>query len=211
MSRTFIFAYRILLLVLAFLGVFLEISKHGWGMLMYYTVLSNLLVLIFTGYMVYLMARKDETWKSPVFLRIKGGVTMSIMITCVVYHVMLAPIATDFYRLENFLCHYIVPLAFLTDTLVFDKTRQYRWFDPISWSGLPLVYMAFALFNGFFLKINIPNAKDNPFPYFFLNVFKYEWPYVIKKCLIIFVAYLVFGFVFYGIKSITFTKSKKQA
>jgi hypothetical protein len=73
---------------------------------------------------------------------------------------------------------------------------------------VPLVYMAFALFNGFFLKIDIPRSKDNPFPYFFLNVFKKGWPYVIQMCLIIFAAYLVFGFVFYGIKAISFSKKK---
>jgi len=208
MNRRLIFAYRIILFFLSFLGVYLEISKYGWGMLMYYTVLSNLLVLLFTGYLIYLMTRADDKWQSVGVLRIKGGVTMSIMITCVVYHLLLAPIATDFYRLENFLCHYIVPLAFLLDTSVFDKARQYRWFDPISWTSLPLLYMAFALFNGFFLKIDIPNAKDNPFPYFFLNVFKHQWPYVIKRCLIIFVAYLVFGFIFYGVKSFSFSKKK---
>lgn len=135
---------------------------------------------------------------------------MCIMITCVVYHFMLAPIATDFYRLENFLCHYIVPLAFLLDTLIFDRARQYRWFDPISWTSVPLVYMVFALFNGFVTKIPIPDAKDNPFPYFFLNVNKYGWGYVIKMCLIIFVAYLVGGYIFYAIKSITFAKKYKK-
>jgi len=154
------------------------------------------------------MTRTDDKWQSAGVLRVKGGVTMSIMITCVVYHLLLAPIATDFYRLENFLCHYIVPLAFLLDTLVFDKARQYRWFDPISWTNVPLIYMIFSLINGFFLKIDIPRSKDNPFPYFFLNVFKKGWPYVIQMSLIIFAAYLIFGFVFYVIKSIIFSKKK---
>ena len=208
MNRRLIFAYRIILFFLSFLGVYLEISKYGWGMLMYYTVLSNLLVLLFTGYLIYLMTRTDDKWQSAGVLRVKGGVTMSIMITCVVYHLLLAPIATDFYRLETFLCHYIVPLAFLLDTLVFDKARQYRWFDPISWTSVPLIYMIFSLINGFVLKIDIPRSKDNPFPYFFLNVFKHKWPYVIKMCLIIFVAYLVFGFIFYGVKSFSFSKKK---
>ena len=34
MNRRLIFAYRIILFFLSFLGVYLEISKHGWGMLM---------------------------------------------------------------------------------------------------------------------------------------------------------------------------------
>ena len=52
MNRRFILIYRIILFILAFLGVYLEITKYGVGMLMYYTVLSNLLVLLFTGYLV---------------------------------------------------------------------------------------------------------------------------------------------------------------
>ena len=65
------------------------------------------------------MRSGGDSWQSPGILRLKGGVTMSIMITCVIYHFMLAPLTTDFYRLENFLCHYIVPLWFLADTIIF--------------------------------------------------------------------------------------------
>ena len=165
LNYKFIFYSRVLLFLAAFTGVYLEITKHGgFGMLLYYTVLSNLLVTIFTGYLLRVMSRSGENWQSPTLLRLKGGVTMSIMITCVIYHFMLAPIATDFYRVENFLCHYIVPLWFLADTLFFDKQGQYKIWDPVLWTILPLVYMIFALFNGLVLKLNIPNSKDNPFP-----------------------------------------------
>lgn len=202
MSRKFIFIYRILLLVLAFTGVYLEISKYGWGMLMYYTVLSNLLVLLFTAYLAYLMAGKKGGWENPKLLRIKGGITMCIMITCVIYHFMLAPLATDFYRLENFLCHYIVPLIFLFDTLFFDRNRQFRWFDPMLWTLVPLLYMGFALLNGFFLKLNIPDSKDSPFPYFFLNVPKHGWGYVLQWSVKIFLGYLIAGYAFYAVKTL---------
>ena len=207
-NKTIIFYSRVLLFVAAFLGVYLEITKHGgFGMLLYYTVLSNLLVTLFTGYLLLKMRDNDDSWQSPAVLRLKGGVTMSIMITCVIYHFMLAPIATDFYRLENFLCHYIVPLWFLADTLLFDKRRQYKWFDPVVWTVLPLLYMGFAILNGLVLKMNIPNAKDNPFPYFFLNANKYGWAFVFRWAFIIFVAYLISGYVFYLIKSIKKSKS----
>lgn len=202
LNYKFIFYSRVLLFLAAFTGVYLEITKHGgFGMLLYYTVLSNLLVTIFTGYILRVMSRSGENWQSPTLLRLKGGVTMSIMITCVIYHFMLAPIATDFYRVENFLCHYIVPLWFLADTLFFDKQGQYKIWDPVLWTILPLVYMIFALFNGLVLKLPVPNSKVSPFPYFFLDVAK-GWDVVIKWCLIIFVAYMVAGFIFYLIKQI---------
>lgn len=176
-------------------------------MLMYYTVLSNLLVSIFSIYMVYAMYQKKNL-QEPSFLRLKAGVTMSILITFVIYHLLLAPIATNFWRVENILCHYIVPLYFLLDTLFVDRQQQYHWMDPIRWTIMPLVYMGFALLNGLVFLIPIKDAKDSPFPYFFLNVTKYGWQYVITYATIIFFAYLFVGFVLYGIKSIKVGKTK---
>lgn len=202
-----IFFSRAFMFLAAFTGVYLEITKHGgFGMLLYYTVLSNLLVMIFTGYLLWKMRREGDHWQSSSLLRLKGGITMSIMITCVIYHFMLAPLTKDFYRLENFLCHYIVPLWFLVDTIIFDKSRQYKWFDPIVWTVLPLLYMGFAILNGFVLKMDVPNAKDSPFPYFFLNANKYGWGFVFRWAAIIFVAYMVSGYLFYLVKSIKKTK-----
>ena len=203
-----IFFSRAFMFLAAFTGVYLEITKHGgFGMLLYYTVLSNLLVMIFTGYLLWKMRREGDHWQSSSLLRLKGGITMSIMITCVIYHFMLAPLTKDFYRLENFLCHYIVPLWFLADTIIFDKSRQYKWFDPIVWTVLPLLYMGFATLNGFVLKMDVPNAKDSPFTYFFLNANKYGWGFVFRWAAIIFVAYMVSGYLFYLVKNIK--KSKK--
>lgn len=201
-NQTILFYSRCLLAVLAITGTVLEIVKYGIGMLMYYTVLSNLLVSVFAVYMVLAM-KKGEDLQAPRFLRIKAAVTMSIMITCVVYHLMLAPLADDFWRVENMLCHYIVPIYFLLDTLLVDRQQQYKWFDPIWWTLLPFLYMIFGLVNGLVIKIPIPDAKDSPFAYFFLNVPKYGWPYVLTYAGTIFVAYLVFGFVLTGVKSVT--------
>ena len=77
MNKKIILSYRLLLLVLAFVGVYLEIAKLGVGMLMYYTVLSNLLVLLFTAYLIFRMWT-DNNWESSKLLRVKGGVTMKI-------------------------------------------------------------------------------------------------------------------------------------
>ncbi|HFU3800878.1 TPA: Pr6Pr family membrane protein [Streptococcus suis] len=205
-NQSFLFYSRCLLAALAIAGTALEIIKYGIGMLMYYTVQSNLLVSVFAVYMVYAMTKGADLQTSK-FLRIKAAVTMSIMITCVVYHFMLAPLADDFWRVENLLCHYIVPLYFLLDTLLVDRQGQYKWFDPIWWTTLPLFYMVFGLINGFFIKIPIPDAKDSPFAYFFLNVPKYGWAYVLTYAGTIFVAYLICGFMLAGVKSLNVRRS----
>lgn len=62
-----VFYSRIFLFLAAFTGVYLEITKHGgFGMLLYYTVLSNLLVTIFTLYLLKVMSRVGENWQGQV-------------------------------------------------------------------------------------------------------------------------------------------------
>ena len=200
-KETVLFYSRCLLAALALLGTSIQLIKYGPGMMMYYTVQSNLLVSLFALYMLGAM-RQGKDLQSPSFLRIKAAVTMSIMITFVIYHVMLAPLATDFWRVENMLCHYITPLYFFFDTLLVDRQRQYQLLDPLRWTALPLLYMAFALLNGLVLKWPIPDAKDSPFAYYFLNVHKYGWSYVLTHAVVIFLAYLLAGYLLYLIKSI---------
>ena len=200
-KETLLFYSRCLLAALAVLGTSIQLIKHGPGMMMYYTVQSNLLVSLFALYMVGAM-RRGKDLQSYRFLRIKAAVTMSIMITFVIYHFMLAPLATDFWRVENMLCHYITPLYFFFDTLLVDRQRQYQLLDPLRWTALPLLYMAFALFNGLVLKWPIPDAKDSPFAYYFLNVHKYGWSYVLTHAVVIFLAYLLAGYLLYFIKTI---------
>ena len=200
-KETLLFYSRCLLAALALLGTSIQLIKYGPGMMMYYTVQSNLLVSLFALYMLGAM-RQGKDLQSPSFLRIKAAVTMSIMITFVIYHFMLAPLATDFWRVENMLCHYITPLYFFFDTLLVDRQRQYQLLDPLRWATLPLLYMAFALFNGLVLKWPIPDAKDSPFAYYFLNVHKYGWSYVLTHAVVIFLAYLLAGYLLYFIKTI---------
>lgn len=200
-NNQLLFYSRCLLAFVATLGIFIQLYLYGINKLMYYTNLSNLLVSIFAIYMVVAMVQNKDL-QTTNFLRIKAAVTMSIMITFVIYHFMLAPLATDFWRVENMLCHYITPLYFFFDTLLVDRQRQYQLLDPLRWTALPLLYMVFALFNGLVLKWPIPDAKDSPFAYYFLNVHKYGWSYVLTHAVVIFLAYLLAGYLLYFIKTI---------
>ena len=91
---------------------------------------------------------------------------------------------------------------FFFDTLVIDKPKQYRKSDPLAWTLLPVLYMVFALLNGLVLKWPVPGAKDSPFPYFFINVNRFGWLYVVKMATIIFVAYLLAGCGLFALKKI---------
>lgn len=101
--------YRLTLFLLGVVGLVIQFVTDGFNVAMYYTILSNLLV---TFFLLYIIGRNSE-WDNKLF-RIKGGVTMAIMITFAVYHFLLSPVieAKDFYTIENFICHYILPIGF---------------------------------------------------------------------------------------------------
>ena len=81
MKFKLLFSYRFLLFILSVLGVYLQLTKHGgFGMMLYYTILSNMLVMFFMGDMVWRMVRGRST-QTQGYLRMKGAVTMSIMTT----------------------------------------------------------------------------------------------------------------------------------
>ncbi|WP_057491079.1 Pr6Pr family membrane protein [Streptococcus orisasini] len=206
MSKTLTF--RILIALAGIIGVSIQIKQSGWGMLLYYTTLSNVLVFSF---LIYLIIReiKNQSYNSQL-LRLKGGVTMIIVMTFMVYHFILAPKvrAYDYYTLRNFLVHYVLPLGMIADTLIIDRPRVYRWFDPLLWTCFPLIYFALALFNGFILKWSIPGAADNPFPYFFINVVKYGSRTVLINACGIAAVYLLIGYILVLIKYFIGPKSK---
>ena len=91
----------------------MQMTLHGWHGLRYYTNQSNLLVGVF---MVYLLVQIPQRRPlSKMDLRLKGGVTVAILLTGLVYHFMLAPqkTAAEFWTIENFLSHHIVPFGTL--------------------------------------------------------------------------------------------------
>lgn len=201
-----VIAYRVLLLALGILGVTLQVLDDGPGMFMYYTILSNVVVCLALFYMIAKHGRLGDF-----DLRMKDGVAMSILITMVVYHIMLAPTAApkDYYNIENYICHYILPLGYLLDSLFLDRVT-FRKADPFLWSLLPVAYFGFALVNGFFLQIPIPGRK-NFYPYFFVDVEKLGLPRVLLFCLVILTAYIATGYLYMAIKALIHKKIKKNS
>ncbi|MDO4753592.1 MAG: Pr6Pr family membrane protein [Bacillota bacterium] len=204
MNRS-IFLYRVLLFAAGIAGIVLQVLDDGAGMFMYYTILSNLLVVLFLGYMLVKKGRLSDP-----DIRSKDGVAMAILITCVVYHFMLAPTAKakDYYNIENFICHYILPLGFIVDSLFFDRVATKKT-DPVSWSVFPVAYFIFALMNGLFLHIPIPGRK-NFYPYFFVDVDRMGLMKVLMFCMVILIVYIVTGYLYSALKSLIHSRITRK-
>ncbi len=203
--------YRFIVALCGVIGVGMQIYQDGFGMLLYYTVISNILVFSFLFYLIGWEGKNGSINHSSKLLRSKGAVTMAIMITAVVYHFMLAPLAEPhaYWNIRNFLVHYIAPIGFILDTLIIDKKNSYRWFDPLTWTSFPLGYFAFAIFNGMVLQLPIPGAKDSPYAYFFINVNKFGLQKVLINSLIIASAYVVGGYLLLLVKKLVGANCKE--
>lgn len=201
-----VLSYRILLLVIGVLGIVLQVLDDGPGMFMYYTILSNAVVCLFLTYMIAKRGRLGDF-----DLRMKDGVAMSILITMAVYHIMLAPTAAakDYYNIENFICHYILPLGYILDSLFLDRIA-FRKVDPVLWSLLPVSYFGFALLNGLVLRIPIPGRK-NFYPYFFVDVDKLGISRVLFACIVILTAYIATGYLYMALKTFIHKKIIKTS
>lgn len=188
--------YRIFLSFIGLIGILLQILGDGFGKILYYTVISNIISVIFLIYIIKVEIKDKSINKFNNLIRVKGGVTMMITLTCVVYHILLAPYekAHEYWNIRNFIVHYIVPIGIILDTIIFDKRNVYKIFDPLYWTIVPIMYSFFAIINGLIIKIPIPKSKHSPFPYFFINVSKYGWIQVLKNIGMIAISYIILSY-----------------
>ncbi|QYM75050.1 Pr6Pr family membrane protein [Leucobacter luti] len=161
-SRLAALAFRVISLALILTGLIritgVFTAEPTWGALRYYTVLSNLLCLV---WVVLLIVRtlRDITETGPRGLstpsaRWSGTVMMAITVTFLVYLIVLVPATFqqegDYvpFSLTDNLIHIITPILLILDWLLFVPKGRLRWTDPLLWTLLPYAYLVYAISYG---------------------------------------------------------------
>lgn len=141
--------------------------------LRFFTVLSNLLcVVYFTGDVLYIL-KNSKSGKTPVWKpALKGVTTMAITVTLLVAHFILGTRFTmaDTHGVTLFIMHYLVPLLTIADWLLFDPKGLMTWSSPLLWTVGPLGYFFFAM-----IAARIGNGigyGGSRYPYPFMDVDK---------------------------------------
>lgn len=127
----------------------------------YFTILTNVLVaLARTGPALSPHSRLGR-WSRSEGVRV--AVAMYIAVVGVVYHLLLAPVwdPQGWSLVANTLLHYVMPVAFVLDWLLFTPKGRLRWVDPVKWLAFPLVYGGWTLAHG---------LATRWWPYWFVNV-----------------------------------------
>jgi len=149
---------RLLRGVVAVLIVAATIQAYGPNLFFFFTILSNTLAVALLGG----QALRPRWMGSNGLFR--GGVTLYMTITGLVYAVLLAPLDIDvgaYAPWANYVHHTLAPAVVLIDWLLFPPLRKLDRQAPWIWLVFPAVYFVFSLIRG---------SITGWFPYPFLNL-----------------------------------------
>ena len=163
-----------------------SVAGAVFGTVSAYTWQSNLFVALWLTAALR-PAGGPSRWLSPV---IHGAITVYISVTFLVFALVLEGLwdPVGLLLVLSIVTHYVVPIAFIADWLLFAERRSHRWDFVWRWFTYPLAYLVFALVRG---------AIVGDYIYPFLDVDELGWSGVAVSVMVLsaFLAILGAGFV----------------
>jgi hypothetical protein len=150
----------------------------------YFTILSNLLVLLVSSTAVFATGSSPDRWFArPV---VRGGVALYIGVTMGIYAVVLRrlwePQGAQWWADTGL--HYAVPTLYLLWWLVAVPHGALRWSDLLRWLLFPLLYVCWAFLRG---------ALVHEYPYPFIDLNLHDLPTVLRNCAGVIAVFLLLG------------------
>ena len=134
----------------------------------------------------------------PCLLKGKSKMPIVIMMMGFIFNMINGSI-------QGYWIFYLSPADMYTaDWFLFYERKKCKWYYPIASAGFPLAYMAFIFIQAAILKFDtsilIPGTKTPLiYPYFFVNLETQGVGGVAKWAVLMFIAFMAVGFLFYGI------------
>ncbi|GHU70541.1 hypothetical protein FACS1894184_16130 [Clostridia bacterium] len=182
-DRRFALVFRLCSLLFAMAGVLKQIGVFGGsvhlGSLMFYTMQSNLLVIVMfamltirTAQGLYDGRHGSNGWYS----RFEMICTVDILLTFVVFWILLTPgSSTDFLlSFENLSAHTFTPVLCLIDYMLFSERKRLKYHDVYYTCIFPALYVLFtaiAGLAGYVYWYNEETQLTVRAPYFFLDYY----------------------------------------
>ena len=201
--------YKILIIIVCAMGIFINIRiAPGKEMFLYFTILSNIACLIFYIVIVLLYLFK-KLKKNNLYYIFKGMVTMAITLTFVVYQLFLSS-NNEFYQnhvIANYFVHLFTPLLVMCDYVIFGEKGNLKKSYPLIWSSLLVIY---TLFCEIYMALGGTFIDGIKCPYFFMDIQQYGIIRVIINCLVIYVCYVLYGYLIYFLDNKIGNRKVKQ-
>ena len=194
--------------LVASLGIFDNVSVIRWDFYVHFTNISNFLCIgVMLAGLIQTAKKKEDSYVSAVpMLKFIG--MLGILLTFLVFNIMLAgaegrdPQAN--WRVGSLLFHVALPILYIADWFLFYERKKCKWYYPIASIAFPLAYMIFLLVQAIILKFDssilIPTTTTPLiYPYFFVNLETQGVSGVLVWIGILSAAFVVVGFLFFGL------------
>lgn len=215
------FAYRALASFLILLGIArvagLWSATPTWSSFLYYTVLSNVLCLVWMVWSAIVTVRDAEAkgWYgySTPSARGEAAVMEAITVTMLIYLFVLAPAlftqpgAYQPFTLTDNLVHIVTPVLVIVDWLLFIPKGEIKPYDPLLWALIPYSYLAFA----FIYSAAGGRFDGNTVPYPFMDASVHGVGGVIAWIVGLTVALVGVGYGYYGLDRLLARVGRRRA
>ena len=203
---------------IASLGIFDNINNIRWDFYVHFTNISNFFCIgvMFTA-LIQTVKKKENSFVTAVPVNKFIGM-LGILLTFLVFNIMLAgaegrePQAN--WRVGSLLFHVLLPIMYIADWFLFYERKKTKWYYPINSIGFPLAYVVFLLIQaiilGFDTSILIPTTTTPLiYPYFFVNIETQGFGVLMWICFLS-VAFIVVGYLFYGLDRLIIKRKKSE-
>lgn len=213
-NKTISFLWK---LVIALLGTYALLEQIGLfsgelntRFICFFTNISNIAVVAYLYYSLATYARKD-TFNTPKHPKLKYALMLAITVTFLVAHFMLdggMVFQNGQFRLTMLILHYLVPIGFILDWILFDEKGSMQKFDPLYWPAFPLVYLVYiaVLVEG----VGLHARADSRWPYPFIDVDMLGIPTVLLTIVVLLVVFIALGYVYVAIDKALTKRIHKQ-
>ena len=127
----------------------------------YFTILTNILVALALAAPAFAPDSRLGRWTRSEGVR--AALAMYIAVVGLTYHFLLANVwnPQGLNYLANVTLHYVMPVVFVLDWVLFTPKGRLRWIDPAKWLAFPLIYGVW---------VTIYGLISGWYPYWFVNI-----------------------------------------
>ena len=195
-------------------GVFDDITSFRWDFYVHFTNISNFLCIgIMLAALVQTAKKKEDSFVTTAPL-LKFIGMLGILLTFLVFNILLAGKRDPQlnWRVGSLTFHVVLPIMYVLHWFLFYERKKCKWYYPIASISFPLAYLIFIFAQAAIMKFDtsilIPGTETPLiYPYFFVNLETQGVAGVAKWIVILLSAFVVVGFIFFGIDKI----GKKKA
>ncbi len=197
-------------------GVFDDITQFRWDFYVHFTNISNFLCIgIMLAALIQTAKKKEDSFvKTAPLLKFIG--MLGILLTFLVFNILLAGNRDPQlnWRIGSLTFHVVLPIMYVADWFLFYERKKCKWYYPLASIAFPLAYLVFIFIQAAIMKFDtsilIPGTETPLiYPYFFVNLETQGVGGVAKWVVILLSAFVVVGFVFFGLDKLSKKKTSE--